>query len=109
MRAATSFTAVSGWGQALIGVTALLTAGIASTLPQPNAWLALWLGEALLAFTIAIAVTARKLEESDYITCAKSFEGRVPTTKYQLTEIGRRALERYLDRMEALIQAMRKR
>ena len=56
-----------------------------------------------------LSVHARKLEEADYITCTKYFEGRVPKTEYQLTEIGRRALERYLDHMEALIQAMRKR
>ncbi len=56
-----------------------------------------------------LSVHARKLEEAEYITCTKSFEGRVPKTEYQLTEIGRRALERYLDRMEAIIQEMRKR
>ena len=56
-----------------------------------------------------LSVHARKLEEAEYITCTKHFEGRVPKTEYQLTEIGRRALERYLDHMEALIQAMRKR
>ena len=56
-----------------------------------------------------LSVHARKLEEAEYITCTKYFEGRVPKTEYQLTEIGRRALERYLDHMEALIEAMRKR
>lgn len=56
-----------------------------------------------------LSVHARKLEEAEYITCTKSFEGRVPKTEYQLTEIGRRALERYLDHMEALIQALRNR
>ena len=56
-----------------------------------------------------LSVHARKLEEAEYITCTKSFEGRIPKTEYQLTEIGRRALERYLDHMEALIQATRKR
>ncbi len=56
-----------------------------------------------------LSVHARKLEEADYIICTKYFEGRVPKTEYQLTEMGRRALERYLDHMEALIQAMRKR
>jgi DNA-binding HxlR family transcriptional regulator len=56
-----------------------------------------------------LSVHARKLEEADYITCTKYFEGRVPKTEYQLTEIGRRALDRYLDHMEALIQATRKR
>ena len=56
-----------------------------------------------------LSVHARKLEEAEYITCIKSFEGRVPKTEYQLTESGRRALDRYLDHMEALIQATRKR
>lgn len=56
-----------------------------------------------------LSVHARKLEEAEYITCTKFFEGRVPKTEYQLTESGRRALERYLDHMEALIQALRKR
>ena len=56
-----------------------------------------------------LSVHARKLEEADYITCTKYLEGRMPRTEYQLTELGRRALERYLDHMEALTQAMRKR
>lgn len=56
-----------------------------------------------------LSVHARKLEEAEYITCTKFFEGRVPKTQYQLTEVGRRALERYLDHMEALIQSLRKR
>lgn len=60
MEAATSFTAVSGWGQVLVGVTALITAGIATTLSQPEAWLVLWLGEALLALAIAVAAAVRK-------------------------------------------------
>jgi DNA-binding MarR family transcriptional regulator len=56
-----------------------------------------------------LSVHARKLEEAGYVSCAKSFEGRVPKTEYKLTAAGRRALERYLDHMEALIQAMRER
>lgn len=56
-----------------------------------------------------LSVHARKLEEADYITCTKSFEGRMPKTQYRLTAIGRRALERYLDHMEALIHATRDR
>lgn len=56
-----------------------------------------------------LSVHARKLEEAKYITSTKFFEGRVPKTEYRLTELGRHALERYLDHMEALIQAMRKR
>jgi DNA-binding HxlR family transcriptional regulator len=54
-----------------------------------------------------LSVHARKLEEAAYVSCTKSFEGRVPRTEYRLTAAGRRALERYLDHMEALIQAMR--
>ena len=54
-----------------------------------------------------LSVHARKLEEAGYVACAKSFEGRMPRTDYRLTAAGRRALERYLDHMEALIQAMR--
>jgi DNA-binding MarR family transcriptional regulator len=55
-----------------------------------------------------LSVHARKLEEGEYIRCTKSFEGRVPKTEYRITASGRRALQRYLDHMEALIQAMRK-
>ena len=56
-----------------------------------------------------LSVHARKLEEAHYITCTKSFEGRVPRTSYGLTPAGRRALERYLDHMESLIRATRDR
>ena len=55
------------------------------------------------------SVHARKLEEAEYIACTKSFEGRMPKTQYRLTALGRRALERYLDHMEALIRATRDR
>jgi len=54
-----------------------------------------------------LSVHARKLEEANYIACTKSFEGRMPKTEYRLTEPGRRALEKYLNHMEALIHAMR--
>jgi DNA-binding MarR family transcriptional regulator len=54
-----------------------------------------------------VSVHARKLEEAGYIMCTKSFEGRVPRTEYALTNSGRKALEKYLDHMEALIHAMR--
>lgn len=56
-----------------------------------------------------LSVHARKLEEAGYIGCVKTFAGRVPRTEYRLTATGRRALERYLDHMEALIQATRER
>lgn len=54
-----------------------------------------------------LSVHARKLEDAGYITCRKSFEGRMPRTDYSLTVSGRRALERYLDHMEAIIKATR--
>jgi DNA-binding MarR family transcriptional regulator len=54
-----------------------------------------------------LSVHARRLEEVKYIECTKSFEGRMPKTEYRLTTAGRKAFERYLDHMEALIQAMR--
>lgn len=54
-----------------------------------------------------LSVHARKLENAGYISCSKSFDGRTPKTEYSLTAAGRRALERYLDHMEALIGRMR--
>ncbi len=54
-----------------------------------------------------VSVHARKLEDAGYITCKKSFEGRVPKTEYKLTAAGKKALERYLSHMEALIHATR--
>ena len=54
-----------------------------------------------------LSVHGRKLEEAGYVTVTKSFEGRVPRTEYKLAPAGRRALDRYLSHMEALIQAMR--
>jgi DNA-binding MarR family transcriptional regulator len=56
-----------------------------------------------------LSVHARKLEEAAYITCSKSFDGRLPKTEFHLTASGRKALERYLDHMEALIRSMRDR
>lgn len=55
-----------------------------------------------------LSVHARKLEDAGYLTCTKSFDGRVPRTEYALSPAGRRALERYLAHMEALIQATRR-
>lgn len=54
-----------------------------------------------------ISVHARKLEDAGYITCEKSFSGRMPLTEYKITKDGRAALTRYLDHMEALINAMK--
>jgi DNA-binding HxlR family transcriptional regulator len=56
-----------------------------------------------------LSVHARKLEEANYIVCTKSFERRMPRTEYRLSPVGRRALERYLVHMEALILRSRDR
>ena len=52
-----------------------------------------------------LSVHARKLEDAKYVACEKSFEGRVPRTEYRLTAAGRRAFEKYLAHMEAIIKA----
>ena len=54
-----------------------------------------------------LSVHARKLEDAGYIACIKSFADRLPKTEYRLTTAGRRALEQYLNHMEALIRATR--
>jgi DNA-binding MarR family transcriptional regulator len=55
-----------------------------------------------------LSVHARKLEDAGYIACTKSFNDRKPRTEFKLTAAGRRALERYLEHMDTLIQATRK-
>ncbi len=54
-----------------------------------------------------LSVHARKLEDAQYISCDKSFDGRVPRTEYRLTAAGRRALEKYVAHMESIIKAVR--
>ena len=54
-----------------------------------------------------LSVHARKLEEAQYVTCNKFFDGRTPKTEYRLTAAGRRALESYLNHMESVIRAAR--
>ena len=66
--------------------------------------------KALLRITDGnLSVHARRLEEAGYVDCTKSFQGRIPQTRFRLTAAGRRALERYLDHMEALIRVTRER
>ena len=52
-----------------------------------------------------LSVHARKLEEAGYIVCHKSFSGRTPRTEFSMTATGRRAFEKYLDHMDAIIDA----
>jgi DNA-binding MarR family transcriptional regulator len=54
-----------------------------------------------------LSVHARKLEEANYVACEKTFAGRVPRSVYRLTAAGRRALDKYLVHMEAIIHAMK--
>ena len=54
-----------------------------------------------------LSVHARKLEEANYIAVEKYFDGRTPKTEFSLTASGRRALERYLSHMEAIIRKTR--
>jgi DNA-binding MarR family transcriptional regulator len=54
-----------------------------------------------------LSVHARKLEDAQYVACDKSFTGRVPRTEFRITAAGRRALEKYLAHMEAIIKAAR--
>ena len=55
-----------------------------------------------------ISVHARKLEDAGYVTCEKSFKGRMPLTEYKITKHGRAALERFLNHMESVIKARKK-
>jgi DNA-binding MarR family transcriptional regulator len=54
-----------------------------------------------------LSVHARKLEDAEYIVCEKTFEGRTPRSEYRLTPAGRRALDKYLAHMDAILQAAR--
>lgn len=66
--------------------------------------------KALLRITDGnLSVHARRLEEAGYVECTKSFQGRVPLTRFRLTAAGRKALHRYLNHMEALIRVTRDR
>lgn len=55
-----------------------------------------------------LSVHARKLEDAGYIDCEKGFAGRMPRTVYRITTTGRKALQKYVDHMEALLAATRR-
>jgi DNA-binding transcriptional ArsR family regulator len=55
-----------------------------------------------------LSAHARKLEEAKYLSCTKTFEQRRPRTVYRLTVLGKSALNRYLDHVEAVIKATRR-
>lgn len=54
-----------------------------------------------------LSVHTRKLEDAGYVSCTKGFEGRMPRTEFALTTTGRKALQKYLDHMEAIIRHAR--
>jgi DNA-binding PadR family transcriptional regulator len=59
--------------------------------------------------SLKLSVHARKLEDAGYLVCTKGYDGRLPKTEFTLTDAGRRALQKYLDHMEAIIQHARSR
>ena len=84
-----------------LGIVSALAAAEAMTLSFTE------LRSALNATDGNLGVHARKLEEAGYVSCEKTFAGRTPRTEYKLTAPGRRALEKYLDHMDAIIRAAR--
>ena len=82
--------------------------GIVSALAAAGALSVTDLKTSLNATDGNLSIHARKLEEAGYVSCAKTFSGRTPRTEYRLTSVGRRALEKYLDHMDAIIRAARR-
>lgn len=82
--------------------------GIASALAAGGQMSFTDLKAALSATDGNLSVHARKLEEAGYVACEKAFAGRTPRTTFALTAPGRRALEKYLDHMDAVIRAARR-
>jgi DNA-binding transcriptional ArsR family regulator len=83
-----------------LGITSALAAGGEMSFTDLKA--------ALNATDGNLSVHARKLEDAGYVACQKSFDGRTPRTAFKLTASGRRALEKYLDHMDAIIRAARR-
>ena len=81
--------------------------GILTALAASDALSFIELREILETTDGNLSVHARKLEEAGYLTCTKSFRGRVPHSEYRLSAAGRRAFEKYLNHMEALVRAAR--
>jgi len=81
--------------------------GIVSALAASESLTFLELRKLLDASDGNLSVHARRLEDAGYVACAKTFEGRVPKTVFRLTAEGRRAFERYLAHLEAVIEHAR--
>ena len=82
--------------------------GIASALAAGGKMSFTDLKAAVNATDVNLSVHARMLEDAGYVACEKSFDGRTPRTAFTLTASGRRALEKYLDHMDAIIRAARR-
>ncbi len=65
MERAGSFTAVSGWGEVAVGITALIAAYIASTQPTTDGWITVWGVEALLALLIGVYTVSLKARAAE--------------------------------------------
>ena len=84
-----------------LGIVSALAAADGMSLSFPE------LKSALSATDGNLGGHVRKLEDAGYVSCDKTFEGRIPRTEYTLTASGRRALEKYLNHLEAIIRATR--
>lgn len=60
MERAGTFTAVSGWGEVIIGFTAIGAAFFAARQGTPIRWVGVWMAEAMLAALISVSFMARK-------------------------------------------------
>ena len=64
MARAGQFSAIPGWGGAVMGVTALVASAVAGRPAESRQWLAVWLAEAAVAVLIALVAIARKARRS---------------------------------------------
>jgi hypothetical protein len=60
MENAASFTAVSGWGLFVVGLTALAACYLAVRATARGAWIKIWIAEAVLSLLISVVAMSRK-------------------------------------------------
>jgi hypothetical protein len=73
MESAGSFTAVPGVGGMVMGATALFASFAAHLSKSPRAWLAIWIGEAILALLIGLGFSWRKAVRNDTPLLSRAF------------------------------------
>lgn len=54
-----------------------------------------------------LSVHLKKLEDANFITVEKKFEGRKPQTTYTLTELGKKEFIAYLNKMEEVLKNLK--